>query len=357
MARLLTKAPTSADFRGRELHVSRSSHQVTERVSGRLVLVALAALASCKHPASRQTEAAPQVAQAGTAARTPTTAPPVTPSVVVAGFEPSCGTEHVPMKDRDASPMCWVPAGEFVMGTPVDPATPQDGPARRVRISHDFYIDEYEVTNEQFARFLRARGNNKCGANACGDNDIFEDSARFVIRKGMERLPADLSFQGAEAYCAWAGKRLPSEAEWEFAARHDPKTGVDHAYPWGDTYAKGTANCWDATGVERRHPAPVGTFRSDRSSVGAYDMGGNDSEWVADCFSLDFACATDPCVDPVRVTHCEQACSEGDVECETAREVRGGAFATEPRWVRANHRWSTTSDPGSTTRCVLVPTH
>jgi iron(II)-dependent oxidoreductase len=275
-------------------------------------------------------------------------------SSVVAGFEPRCGTEHVPKKDRDAAPMCWVPAGEFTMGTPVDPQTPNDGPARRVRISHDFYIDQYEVTNEQFARFLRAHGSSKCGVNTCGDNDIFEGGAPFVIRKGMERLPADLTFQGAEAYCAWAGKRLPSAAEWEFAARHDPKTGLDHTYPWGDTYSKGTANCWDVTGSERRHREPVGTFPSDRSSIGAYDMGGNVWEWAADCFSLDFSCATDPCVDPVQLTHCQQACTEGDVECETARELRGGDFGAEPRWVRANHRMSTVSAGPGGVRCAFT---
>src|SRR4051794_18158520 len=64
-------------------------------------------------------------------------------------FTPTCDRSFAPRPERDASPMCNVPAGDFTMGTPVDPKRPQDGPARRVRISHDFAIDQYEVTIAQ----------------------------------------------------------------------------------------------------------------------------------------------------------------------------------------------------------------
>jgi formylglycine-generating enzyme required for sulfatase activity len=242
--------------------------------------------------------------------------------------------------------MCWVPAGEFVMGTPVNADRPKDGPARRIRISRDFYIDEYEVTNEQFARFLRSRGNNHCGTNTCAANEPFE------VKAGAARLPADVSFDGAQAYCAWAGKRLPTEAEWEFAARHDPLTGVDHRYPWGDVYKKGVTNCWDVKGTERASLVAVGTYTSDRSSVGAYDMGGNFSEWVADCYSLVFSCPDGLCVDPLHNANCEQVCSD-DGECETARELRGGAYTSEPESIDSKARTSSFSDGGGAVRCAL----
>lgn len=326
------------------------------RIAWRASLVCFGLETACNHPAPQG---------AGSAGATHLANPPApqttatTPSRVP-GFAPRCGTDHVPRKDRDAAPMCWVPAGEFVMGTPVDPQRPQDGPARRVRISHDFYIDEYAVTNAQFARFLQARGNDQCGKNPCDWSDRFgpikHEGKTFEVVAGKERLPSSTSFQGAQAYCAWAGKRLPTEAEWEFAARHDPKTGVDHTYPWGDTYKKGVTNCLGVFDPARGKLMPVGSFPSDRSSIGAYDMGGNVSEWVADCFSLDFSCSTDPCVDPLRTTDCKQVCSEGDdIECEPGRELRGADAGDECQWLASKRRISTPSGGGGTVRCVARP--
>jgi formylglycine-generating enzyme required for sulfatase activity len=277
---------------------------------------------------------------------------------MIPGFAVRCGTDHVPRKDRDPTAMCWVPAGEFVMGTPVDPKRPDDGPARRVRISHDFYIDEYEVTNAQFARFLEARGNDQCGKNPCESSDRFgpivHRGKKFDVVDGKARLPASTSFEGAQAYCAWAGKRLPTEAEWEFAARHDPRTGIDHTYPWGDTFRVGVTNCIGAFDPQRGKVMAVGSFPSDRSSTGAYDMGGNVSEWVADCYSVDFSCSTDPCIDPLRTTDCKPFCSEGDgVECEPGRQLRGGDANDDPGWLASRRRIQAPSDWEGGVRCVV----
>lgn len=330
----------------------RYSSRMVMSVDTRALVAIAGALVSCKHPSSKQAEASRPSPVASEA--TPSPRPMAIPAVpnakpsIVPGFKPRCGTEHAPRKDRDPSPMCWVPAGEFVMGTPVETDRPQDGPARRSRISHDFYIDEYEVTNQQFARFLGSRGNNQCGKVTCAANEPFE------VKPSTARFPADVSFDGAQAYCAWAGKQLPTEAEWEFAARHDPATGADHTYPWGDTYKKGLANCWDVKETERASLAPVGTYPSDRSSVGAYDMGGNMSEWVADCYSLELSCASGLCVDPLHTTNCGQVCGDGeDAGCETARELRGGAYTSEPKSLASKSRTSAFSDGGGGIRCAV----
>lgn len=256
--------------------------------------------------------------------------------------------------------MCWVPAGEFVMGTPVEPERPEDGPARRVRISHGFYIDQYEVTNAQFANFLRDSGqvlctkqNNYCIGGYPID-PIKKTADGFEVLSGMDRHPANVRFAAAEAYCKWAGKRLPTEAEWEFAARHDPKTGVDRIYPWGDKYRAGITNQFGSVEPSRGRFVAVGSFKDDRTAVGTFDMGGNASEWVADCFSLDFTCAS-PCTDPLRTTNCKRACSEGStIECEPAFQSRGGSILDQGKLLAAKLRNQTFSDISDGLRCVYV---
>jgi sulfatase modifying factor 1 len=249
------------------------------------------------------------------------------------------------------------------MGTPVDPDRPDDGPARRVRISHGFYIDEYEVTFAQFVRFLRDSGQNLCvkGNNYCiagyPRRPINVTDRTFEVAPGMEHFPVIIRlFATAEAYCKWAGKRLPTEAEWEYAARHDPKTGVDHVYPWGDEYRPGVTNHFESIEPSRGRYAPVGTFKDDRSAIGAYDMGGNVSEWVADCFSLDFSCGT-PCIDPFRNTQCKEICTEGDnVRCEPGRQARGANAIHDPEWgLQSKLRFLTYSEVGGDgLRCVTL---
>lgn len=156
------------------------------------------------------------------------------------GFQVRCDIGHAPRPDRDAADMCSVPAGEFEMGRPIEADRPQDGPLRRVEITHSFWIDRYEVTHEQFARFLRegspacTAANHFCHGGYPAD-PIDIKSGGFQVKAGMEHMPVAADFGGATAYCAWAGKRLPSEAEWEYAARHDPKSGADRTYPWGMT--------------------------------------------------------------------------------------------------------------------------
>jgi len=209
----------------------------------------------------------------------------------------------------------WIPGGWFVMGTAeTPPAAPDEAPGRRVYVD-TFLIDRLEATNADFQRFVAATGH-VTQAERDGFSRGFEDGDfKAVIPGATWRAPRGpgrgaapgpdepvivLSWQDAGAYCRWAGKRLPTEAEWEKAAR-----GTDaRAYPWGaDAPSGDRANLADRTnglipwaersiddGFERL--APVGRFPRGASPYGAQDMAGNAAEWVADWYGPYDAAAT-----------------------------------------------------------------
>jgi formylglycine-generating enzyme required for sulfatase activity len=253
--------------------------------------------------------------------------------------------------------MCLVPAGVFEMGSHVGPAPVGVHGVHRVRISRDFLIDQYEVTNEAFARFLRETGNT-CGAVPCYVTPAIEGiettSGRFdVVAPDTPRRPANVEKLAARAYCSWAGKRLPTDAEWEYAARHDPLTNSDHAYAWGDTPRDGIANIMYAVDPERGQEVDVGSFPGDRSAIGAYDLGGNAYEWVEDCSVSDVRCHDDPCVDPLALDNCERVCAENNpLECWRAEAFRGGGYLDGPPAARAATRRGDAPSSTNGFRCV-----
>lgn len=144
-----------------------------------------------------------------------------------------------------------------------------------------FYMDKYEVTNEDFAAFLNARGNEKVdGAYSMELGSryalVAEVEGRFVAVEGFARHPAvEVSWQGAMAYCQWAGKRLPMYWEWRRACEGEE----GNMYPWGDVFEAGRANIYgDKDGFLRT--APVGSFPTGASSFGVMDIAGNVWEWT-----------------------------------------------------------------------------
>jgi len=189
---------------------------------------------------------------------------------------------------KTVSPMVLVPGGWFTMGS-----DDRDGaigfvigvdelPQRRIYQSA-FYIDRFETTEVQYLEFLRSTGSKKYPGywKEAGRADHYPE--------GFENYPvSDLDWFDAAAYCRWAGKRLPSEAEWEKAAR-----GTDgRLWPWGNRFESGAANTleasasWKAPRGQEDYgvpgwKSPVGSHPTDVSPYGAYDMAGNVREWTA----------------------------------------------------------------------------
>ena len=162
----------------------------------------------------------------------------------------------------DGTILVTVPSGEFLYGA--SPSNRQTGsderPTRRVQLPA-FQISKYEVTNGQFDLFERATGRR---------NSINRGWLNFA-RWGAKAPVVNVKWSDAKAYCDWAGLRLPSEEEWERAAR-----GTDgRLYPWGDTWHVSN------TIFNTRRPGIVGSVLRDLSPAGCFDMAGNVSEWVS----------------------------------------------------------------------------
>jgi len=186
----------------------------------------------------------------------------------------------------DTKGMLLVPAGSFSMGTDdVEGKKPtNEGPKHEVELPA-FYIARYEVTNGEFAKFVKAKGYEK---KEHWSAEGWKWLAR-VKRKAPEKWDelekslgdefdshpvVGVSWYEADAFARWAGKRLPTEAEWERAAR-----GTDRReFPWGNEFEQGLRK---KPPEEKGRTSAVGINRGDVSPVGAHDMGGNVSEWTA----------------------------------------------------------------------------
>lgn len=167
-------------------------------------------------------------------------------------------------------PMMLVAQGEFEMGS--DKFNAEEKPAHKVTLP-DFYIDKFEVTNEQYRKFCDET-RRPYPTDPWWSKKIMNVDDYF---RTQPRMPVvGVSWEDAAAYAKWAGKRLPSEAEWEKAASWDPQAAQKRQWAWGDARDAGRAH----VGADR--PRQVGQTPGGASAYGVQDMAGNVAEWVND---------------------------------------------------------------------------
>ena len=215
---------------------------------------------------------------------------------------PTPGVGRTRIAPTDGMVQVYVPAGEFTMGS--EDGDYDEKPVHTVYLDA-YWLDQTEVSNAQFAQFVAATGHQTTAEQEGGGYTYTTDGWNYTPGanwqrpqgpgsnlNGLDNHPVVLvSWPDATAYCEWAGRRLPTEAEWEKAAR-----GTDErVYPWGNTFDGNRlnycdANCpfdtWKDGNVDDGYQftAPVGSYPSGASPYGALDMAGNVWEWVADWY-------------------------------------------------------------------------
>ena len=244
--------------------------------------------------------------------------------------------------------MVRIPGGEFWMGCDegAEPGCPEESrPKVSVHLTSPYYLDRFEVTNARYREYLLADGIT-ASAPTCTGYDLWDDSNPqdpAVPDWAREHPVACVSAADAAAFCAWAGKTLPTEAQWELGARG--QTG--RVYPWGDDFISANAQCyhdWEPQAyksdfqckdvypegtacpdegpqgtVECHTTAPVTVPAPNNAAWNLQHMAGNVAEWVADAWTEDHSvCETAGvlgCTDPVY-----------DPEAGDKRPVRGGSW-------------------------------
>ncbi|MEU1663687.1 ergothioneine biosynthesis protein EgtB [Streptomyces sparsogenes] len=259
---------------------------------------------------------------------------------------PAALTAPPPPDTRDGAPLpaeVLVPGGPFTMGTSTEPwALDNERPAHR-RVVPAFFIDTAPVTAGAYARFIEDGGyGQRRWWTGPGWRHVREHrltAPLFWRREGgqwlrrrfgvTEPVPPDepvvhVSWYEADAYARWAGRRLPTEAEWEKAARHDPADGRSRRYPWGD--ADPTP---DHANLGQRHlrPAPAGSYPRGASPLGVRQLIGDVWEWTADDFLPYPGFRAFPYREYSQVFF-------GD----TYKVLRGGSFAVDPVACRGTFR-------------------
>ena len=233
------------------------------------------------------------------------------------------------ISEIDGAKMRLIPAGEFEMGDHLNIGEDDERPVHTVY--HDaFYMEIYEVTNARYKKFLDATGHKP---PALFDDPRFNKPDHPVVQVG---------WHDAVAYTRWAGKSLPTEAQWEYVA-HGGLVGK--RYPWGDTITRDDANYGGTGGRDEwKYTSPIGRFAPN--GFGLYDILGNVWEWCIDEYDKDFY-AKSPRENPV---FGKQTIPAG---VETFRTLRGGGWGGNPTDFRVADRWYHLSSESSIGfRCV-----
>jgi len=266
--------------------------------------------------------------------------PPVLPAGMRKGIKPG---EYV--WSRDESVMMWVTGGPFQRGTG-EGGDRDETPASEVRVS-GFFIDKFEVTNGQYRRFyewwlrsppaMRRQHSHPTEPEEFDHRPLYWPVEDAEAKEGEKNdAPVHEAYRDAAypvvgirwysawAYAHWAGKSLPTEAEWEKAASRDEAVGVKRVWPWGNDAPDFTRCNFDGN-VGR--PVRPGQYPSGRAASGAHDMAGNVWEWCLDFYHKDFyATEAGKKKDPVNQYP------------SAYRVVRGGSYNSRPEEVRTSYR-------------------
>jgi formylglycine-generating enzyme required for sulfatase activity len=255
------------------------------------------------------------------------------------------GSETEKIRQADGMPIIYIPAGNFTMGS--ENYYDNEKPVHDVYLDA-YWIDKFEVTNAQYQMCVNV---DKCVApkkSRSFTRDHYYDDPNYAHFPVMY-----VTWFNAQDYCEWAGGRLPTEAEWEKAARGDTVTRV---YPWGGALDGGKANYCDRNcESDKKDPnvndgygdtAPIGNYPEGASPFGAMDMAGNVWEWVADWYGAEYYSRQTTWSNPTGPTSGED------------RVIRGGSWINTAIIMRVSNRYSYSSDTTYSSigfRCVASP--
>lgn len=235
------------------------------------------------------------------------------------------------IRSKDGMEMVYVPEGTFMMGR--NASYSDEHPARDVYLDA-YWIDKYEVTNEQYAKCIAA---GKCtnpheSAAYYAQNNYYENSS------GVDYPVIFVDWYQAKSYCEWVGGDLPTEAQWEKAAR-----GTDgRKYPWGNQEPDSSYANYDNRSMG--DTSKIGSFEKGASPYGAMDMAGNVWEWVNDWWADKYD-ETDT-INPQGPTNGEQ------------KVMRGGSWWNNSAFIRTQYRNEARpndADDFSGFRCISLP--
>jgi formylglycine-generating enzyme len=213
--------------------------------------------------------------------------------------------------------MMLVQAGEFIMGD--DDHLPDEKPTHKVTLP-DFYIDKFEITNAQYKKFCDET-NRKLPTNPWWAKQFLNTDNYFTSKPDLPVV--GVTWNDALAYAKWAGKRLPTEEEWEKAASWDPGAGKKRQWPWGDSSEPGRANL----DKQKQSPVAPGQHPNGVSAYGVHDLSGNVAEWVESIYK----------------PYGENQPS-GAQSATNSRVVRGGSFISPPNEARTTRRYQRSPD-------------
>jgi formylglycine-generating enzyme required for sulfatase activity len=202
----------------------------------------------------------------------PTSPPPTATASPTILPSPSPTTFQTQIEDDFGVPMVYIPAGSFIMG--IEFMAPEESPEHRVTLDA-YYIDLHEATNGNYAECVQA------GSCQPPTNTGSPTRSTYYGNSAYDNYPVIyVTWSMAADYCEWRGARLPTEAEWEKAARDED----GRMYPWGENINCTLANVWDTNSFCPGDTTAVGSYPDGASPYGLMDMAGNVWEWVMDWY-------------------------------------------------------------------------